>query len=85
MPNNIPMIKEYEGVQYPATTLDPNDCTLKDQITDLLDAADQAFAENDVEWDETHDPAFPLIDAVKLLNAAIERLNFEKNVPVAAH
>ena len=70
----IPMIKEYEGVKYPPVTFDPNDCTLKDQIIDLLENADQAFSEQDMEM---HDPTFSLIDAIKLLNAAIERINEE--------
>ena len=69
---SIPMIREYEGVKYPPVTFDPSDCTLKDQIVDLLENADQAFSEQDMEM---QDPTFLLMDAVKLLNAAIERLN----------
>ncbi|MGB1876025.1 MAG: hypothetical protein ACPHGY_03735 [Rhodospirillaceae bacterium] len=68
------MIREYEGVKYPPVTADPDDCTLKDQIVDLLEYADQAFSEQDMEM---HDPTFLLMDAVKLLNAAIERLDNE--------
>lgn len=61
----IPMIEEYQGVVYPPVTLDPADCTLKHQIVDLLDLADQS--------DDPEDAVFLLIDAVKLLEAAIER------------
>lgn len=71
---SIPMIREYEGVEYPPVTFNPDDCTLKDQIVDLLESADQAFSEQDMEM---HDPTFLLMDAVKILDAAIERLNNE--------
>ena len=63
----IPMIEEHEGVKYPPVTFDPADYTLKDQIVNLLDLADQS--------DDSDDAVFLLIDAVKLLEAAIERID----------
>ncbi len=71
--NKIPPVLEHEGVQYPPNTFDPDDCTLKDQVVELLDMADQHYAEAIAGKDS--DPAFNLIDAVKILNAAIERLD----------
>ena len=43
----IPMIEEHEGVKYPPVTFDPADCTLKDQIVNLLDLADQSDDSDD--------------------------------------
>jgi len=70
----IPPVFEIEGVSYPPPVFDPDECTLKDQIVDLLDTADQHYAEffaGEVE----DDYVFPLIDAVKILQAAIERID----------
>lgn len=73
--NKIPPVFEIEGVSYPPPTFDPEQCTLKDQIVDLLDAADQHYAEF-LSGSEP-DYSFPLIDAVKILQAAIRRSDME--------
>tara|TARA_Y100000588_G_C14075300_1_gene847635 strand:- start:309 stop:566 length:258 start_codon:yes stop_codon:yes gene_type:complete len=74
--HKIPAVLEHFGVLYPPTTLDPDDCTLKDQVIDLLDMADQHYAEAIAGTDA--DPAFLLIDAIKILNGAIEKLDVAK-------
>ena len=73
--NKIPPVFEIEGVSYPPPTFNPDECTLKDQIVDLLETADQQYAEflsgNDTDY------SFPLIAAVKILQAAIRRADNE--------
>ena len=67
--NKIPSVFEIEGVSYPPPTFNPDECTLKDQIVDLLETADQHYAEF-LSGSEP-DYSFPLIEAVKILQAAI--------------
>ena len=70
----IPAVTEVEGQSFP--TLHSDD-TLIDQVTYLLELADQNYADH-VAGDADENPAaFNLIDAVKLINAAIERLDKE--------
>ena len=72
----IPPVLEYQGVKYPTSlTFDPDDCTLKDQILDLLELADMRYAEslsNDSDDDEKYYWHFMLIDAKTLLDAAMD-------------
>ena len=76
---SIPMIEEYEGVKY--YCLHEED-TLKDQVIELLELADQNY-EDRFKGDVPLHPAeesyiFNLIDAIKILTAAIERFDNEK-------
>ena len=71
----IPAVLEYEGIQFPSVTDNVEDCTLLDQIVDLLMIADQNYAEAMAGHDS--DPAFCLIDAIKILNGALSALDEE--------
>jgi len=77
----IPMISEIEGVSYSPAYGDPEQATIKDQVLELLTSADDRYAE----FLSGHCPdyAFDLIDAVKLLNAAIDRSDEEMKNQVA--
>ena len=66
----IPAVTEVEGQSFP--TLHPDD-TLIDQVTYLLELADQNYADYAPGDADENPAAFNLIDAVKLINTAIER------------
>ena len=71
--NKIPATEEYEGTAYP--TSDPGE-TLREQIIEKLDYADQAYAEAIAGYDDCT-PVWPLIDALAILNGALERIEQE--------
>ena len=63
------MIKEYEGKEYYCWH---EEDTLKDQVIELLELADQNYKDRDKDpAEDSH--IFNLIDAIKILTAAIER------------
>ena len=69
--NRIPATESYEGTAYP-----PPGETLREQIIEKLDYADQAYAEAIAGYDDCT-PVWPLIDALAILNGALERIEQE--------
>ena len=68
--NRIPATEEYEGTAYP-----PPGETLREQIIEKLDDADRLYAEAIAGYCDT--PVWPLIDALAILNGALERIEQE--------
>ena len=69
--NRIPATEEYDGTAYP-----PPGETLREQIIEKLDDADRLYAEAIAGYDDCT-PVWPLIDALAILNGALERIEQE--------
>lgn len=72
----IPAVLKYQGVKYSTSSFDPNDTTLKDQIVELLELADERYAEV-LNGDDPEDgnPCYMLIDARAILEGAIAQIS----------